>query len=125
MDQPDAVALFRGKQRNNCAQAVLRAYADVAGVGPCCIERFSQFGSGRAPEGQCGALFAAKAMLHDPAARRAVEDSFLRAAGSTACREIRREGRITCKQCVQTAAGEVYAQVRKGRPLGVPAECGE
>ena len=123
MDKPDAVSFFRGHERNNCAQAVLKAYASVAGVEQRCVERFSRLGSGRAPEGECGALFAAKSMLADDSARQTLHDAFVRAAGSAACRQIRKLGQLSCKQCVETAADEVFAQLREGQVLQRPANC--
>ena len=123
MDKPDAVSFFRGPDRNNCAQAVLIAYASLTGVDPSCVQRFSRLGSGRAPEGECGALFAAKSMLADDSARQTLHDAFARAAGSAACREIRQRGRLSCKQCVETAADEVFAQLREGQVLQRPANC--
>ena len=112
MEKPDAVSLFRGPDRNNCAQAVLKAYADLAGVDQSCVQRFSRLGSGRAPEGECGAVFAAKSMLADDSARQTLHDTFTRAAGSAACREIRQLGQLSCKQCVETAADEVFREHR-------------
>ena len=123
MDKPDAVSFFRGPDRNNCAQAVLKAYADLAGVDQSCVERFSRLGSGRAPEGECGALFAAKCLLADDSARQTLHDAFTRAAGSAACREIRRLGRVSCQQCVEIAADEVFARLRDGQVLRRPVNC--
>jgi len=123
MDRPDAVSFFRGPERNNCAQAVLKAYANLAGVDQRCVERFSRMGSGRAPEGECGALFAAKSLLADPSARQTVHDAFARAAGSTACREIRRRGQVSCRQCVETAADGLFAQLQEGQILQRPPHC--
>jgi len=123
MDKPNALEFFRGESRYNCAQAVLKAYASLTGVEHSCVERFSRLGSGRAPEGECGALFAAKSMLADDSARQTLQDAFVRAAGSAACREIRQLGRLSCKQCVETAADEVFARLREGSVLQRPANC--
>jgi len=124
-DKPDAVSLFRGSERNNCAQAVLKAYANLAGVDQSCVERFARLGSGRAPQGECGALFAAKALLTDQAARQTLHDEFTRAAGSAACRQIRQLGRLSCQQCGQTAADSVFVQLSQGQMLRRPANCEE
>ena len=123
MEKPDAVSLFRGPDRNNCAQAVLKAYASLTGVDQRCVERFSRLGSGRAPDGECGALFAAKSMLADDSARQTLHDTFTRVAGSPTCREIRQLGQLSCKQCVETAADEVFARLREGQVLQRPANC--
>lgn len=123
MDKPDAASFFRGLERHNCAQAILKAYASLTGVEQSCVERFSRWGSGRAPEGECGALFAAKSMLADDSARQTLHDAFVRAAGSAACREIRQLGHLSCKQCVETAADEVFARLREGQTLRRPPNC--
>jgi hypothetical protein len=123
MDKPNALDFFRGEHRYNCAQAVLKAYAPATGVGESCLDRFSQFGSGRAPGGECGALFAAKSILEDPAAQKEVEREFVDVAGTTRCRDIRKGRRVSCEQCVQTAANAVFSQLTLRRPLQRPSEC--
>lgn len=125
MRKPDAVSRFRGVERNNCAQAVLHAYAEAAGVDRTCVERFACMGSGGAPEGECGALFAAKSLLVDARARQILHDTFTRAAGFAACREIRRAKKLACRQCVELAANEVYSLIEAGHAVRRPAECGE
>ena len=123
MEKPDATARFRGPERNNCAQAVLIAYANHADVDQGCIQRFSQFGRGRAPDGECGALFAAKSLLEDESTRRSLEEAFILAAGSAQCRQIRRLGRLSCTQCVQAAADELFLRLSEGQSLRRPTTC--
>lgn len=123
MDKPNALEFFRGESRYNCAQAVLRAYAPAVGVGKTCLDRFSQFGSGRAPGGECGALFAAKSILEDPAAKKEVEKAFVDVAGTTICRDIRKGRRASCEQCVQTAANAVFSQLTQHNLLRQPPQC--
>jgi hypothetical protein len=123
MEKPNAAAYFRGEDRYNCAQAVLKAYASPIGLGDACLERFSRHGNGRAPEGECGALFAAKAILQDQAAKEQIEEEFLLAAGSTKCRDIRKRRTLTCEQCVQKAADAVFLRLDDGHALQPPMEC--
>ena len=123
MDKPNALDFFRGEYRYNCAQAVLKAYAPTVGAGESCLDRFSQFGSGRAPGGECGALFAAKSILEDPAAKKEVEKEFVDVAGTTRCRDIRKGRRASCEQCVQTAANAVFSQLTQHSLLRRPPEC--
>lgn len=125
MEKPDAVSRFRGAERNNCAQAVLHAYAEVAGVDRTCVEKSACLGSGNAPAGECGALFAAKSLLFDARARQELHNAFTRVAGFSACREIRQAKKLTCRQCVELAANEVYSLVEAGHMLRRPAHCGE
>jgi hypothetical protein len=122
MEKPNAAAYFRGEHGYNCAQAVLKAFAPSVGLDQSCLDRFSHFGSGRAPEGECGALFAAKALFRDAVARQAVERTFVATAGNTKCRDIRNGRTLSCEQCVQTAADAVFMQLPEYGPLQQPAE---
>ena len=123
MEKPDALEHFRGKRRYNCAQAVLKAYAPLVGLEDACLERFSHFGSGQAPEGECGALFAAKSVFQDSAVKQEIENEFIRAAGNKKCRDIRKGKTFTCGQCVQTAADAVFLRLGDGHVLQRPTEC--
>lgn len=123
MEKPNALEFFRGEDRYNCAQAVLKAYASPINLGYSCLQRFSHFGGGRAPDGECGALFAAKAILQDHAAKREVEEEFVSIVGSKTCKEIRNGRNFTCSQCVQLAAEAVYLRIDDGHTLQRPTEC--
>ncbi len=123
MEKPNALDFFRGEYRYNCAQAILKAYAPTVGAGEACLDRFSQFGSGRAPGGECGALFAARAIVADSNAKKEVEREFVEVAGTTRCRDIRKGRRVSCEQCVQTAANAVFSQLTQRGSLQRPAEC--
>lgn len=123
MEKPDALEHFRGRNRYNCAQAVLKAYAPSVGMEDACLEQFSHLGSGRAPEGECGALFAAKSVFQDVVAKQRIEEEFVRAAGSKKCRDIRKGRNFTCEQCVQTAADAVFVRLGDGHVLQRPSEC--
>ena len=122
MEKPDALAHFRGKQRYNCAQAVLKAFAPSVGLEDTCLEQFSHFGRGQAPEGECGALFAAKSVFQDLITKQEIEKEFVLAAGSRKCRDIRKGQKFTCEQCVQMAADAVFVRVGDGHILQRPTE---
>lgn len=124
MEKPNARQFFHGKDRYNCAQAILKAYAPAVGADESCLLRFSQFGSGRAPGGECGALFAAKAIVADTRAKQEVQSAFVGVTGTTKCRDIRKGRRASCEQCVQTAADAVFAQMtQQNTALQQPSEC--
>ena len=120
MQKPDAGAYYRGKQGYNCAQAVLKAFAPYADIDDACLTRYAGFGAGQAPGGECGALFAAKSLLGDPAARQRAEEAFLEVASSTKCRDIRARRTIACRRCVQTAVDAVFAELPAGGTLAQP-----
>ena len=96
MEVAKALEHFRNTQGHNynCAQAIAAAF-DADPV------RFESHGRGHAPEGWCGAAYAAAELLQDP---EAVESAFLQAAGTVACREIRRSRAMSCAACVETSA---------------------
>ena len=65
-------------------------------------EMFRTFGGGKAPDGLCGALYAAKMMQPDHA--ESIEEFFKRGAqGCTKCQEIRPNNVIPCNRCVELA----------------------
>lgn len=120
MEKPNAVANFHGEHRYNCAQAVLVTYASTAGVDQACVTQFSQYGGGRAPGGECGALFTAKALVQDPAAKQEIEREFVGVVGTSQCREIRQGRLASCEQCVQAASDALFARVAQGCSLQPP-----
>jgi hypothetical protein len=123
MEKPDALAHFRGDAGYNCAQAVLKAFAPATGVDEPCLERFAKLGGGRAPGGECGALFAAKAILCDVAAKQEVEAEFVGIAKSAKCRDILSSRRVSCEQCVQTAADAVFGRLKADCSVQRPSTC--
>ena len=65
-------------------------------------EMFRAFGGGKAPDGLCGALYAAKMMQPDHA--ESIEEFFKRGAQNcTKCQEIRPNKIIPCNRCVELA----------------------
>lgn len=81
----------------NCAQTVCAAFGreDL-------LEEMKLCGGGRAPEGTCGALYAA--MVLAPNRAEALSAAFRQANGSTFCRELKGTHRVPCQTCVATAA---------------------
>ena len=96
MEVTQALDHFRNKQGHNynCAQAVAVAFGDDP-------TRFETHGSGKAPEGWCGAAYAAAELIQDP---QLVKEAFQQAAGSVTCREIRHTRALSCAACVETSA---------------------
>lgn len=97
---------FHAEHRGNCAMSVAYGFARAAGKSEAeameAAEMFRNFGGGRAPNGTCGALYAAKMMQPDYAD--ALEDFFKRGAkGCSLCKEIRPNAVIPCNRCVELA----------------------
>lgn len=99
-----ALAVFHQPPASlNCAQSVLDAYQAVTGKYVARVADFKQFGGGRAPEDECGALYAACQAAPESAA--VIRNAFAETAGATSCRVLKHELRFPCKECVSLAAG--------------------
>jgi hypothetical protein len=92
---------FHHREYNyNCAQAIVHCWSKEANL----VSEMERFGGGKALNGQCGALFAAKhvtAELNLDVEK--VEQLFVEKAGSFKCREIRSKKIFSCQQCVDVA----------------------
>ncbi len=95
-----------GYRKLNCAQTIGHAFKDRFDVPEDMIEHLGACGGGRAPEGQCGSLYAAKMLLEKkhPQLIRNCEQALLSSAGSTKCREIRASRKLSCVGCVEKIA---------------------
>ena len=100
-----AVRAFRQPPlRLNCAQAVAHAWVDDATVAQAEIAKHMSHGGGGAPEGECGALFAARQMaVRQGADPKKLADQFAAALGHTSCRELKKK-QASCTECVRMAA---------------------
>ena len=84
-------------RRYNCAQSV------AAGAGrEDLISAMAAMGGGRAPEGMCGALYAALQLLPEEKQAAAMAE-FQNKAGSMLCREIKSGTVFSCAECVALA----------------------
>ncbi|MDO8535596.1 MAG: C-GCAxxG-C-C family (seleno)protein [Candidatus Omnitrophota bacterium] len=95
-----------GPKRLNCGQAVIAAFRENFGIDENAVHMFASFGSGRAPGGECGALYAAKFLLNENHKEKIEEctNAFISKAGSIKCKEIRHMKKLPCVGCVETAA---------------------
>lgn len=93
-----AVANFRNPY--SCAQTVYAAFATDADAQT--MDFMKQNSGGRAPEGMCGALFAAMRLAPERAEELAKK--FAERVGDTACLKIKREHKTPCAECVRAAA---------------------
>lgn len=81
----------------NCAQTVCAAFGreDL-------LEEMKACGGGRAPEGTCGALYAAMQVAPERAEK--IQEAFRSANGAVKCRDLKGASRVPCPVCVATAA---------------------
>ena len=83
-----------------CAQTIAAAFGkdDVD-----TLAHMKSCSGGRAPEGRCGALWAALQLAPEDK-RTELAEAFARQAGSEKCREIKQGKHTTCQRCVEIAA---------------------
>lgn len=97
-----AVELFTARpKRHNCAQAVMEG----AGGSPEAVAAMAACGTGKAPEGLCGALHAALTLC--PEHTEEIKAAFIADAGALTCHEIKSDCGTPCEYCVETAAKAV------------------
>ncbi|MDD5130892.1 MAG: C-GCAxxG-C-C family (seleno)protein [Candidatus Omnitrophica bacterium] len=100
---------FLGKDgyvKLNCAQSVIKAYHDLFNASAQEVDAFVGLGGGKAPEGKCGAYYAAwqLASKNNSLKINRFERDFINAAGSLKCKEIRKQRKLSCLGCVEKAA---------------------
>jgi len=92
-----------GFERMNCAQSMVYTFKKKFNI-DVDIESFKKYGGGRAPEGLCGALYAAEYILRKVNMTEKVKDLekfFFDQASALKCRDIRREKKLSCLGCVE------------------------
>jgi hypothetical protein len=92
----------RPPQRLNCAQSVLYAYQQVAGVNSIPLSDMKSLGGGRAPGGLCGAVHAACVVA--PSRAESLKKRFAEITGSIYCAELRSAAEHPCEVCVSESA---------------------
>ncbi len=83
----------------NCAQAIVHKWERDESL----VAQMRSYGGGRADEGNCGALHGALMILKEKRLKEEMLVSFSKRAGSNRCKEIKKEGQITCHECVAIA----------------------
>lgn len=82
----------------------MKAFQLESGISEETIRTAAQQGGGKAPEGVCGALHAARVILGNGPALKEIENDFSAKAGSKQCREIRGMRSLPCSGCVTLSA---------------------
>lgn len=100
---------FLGKDNHkklNCAQAVAEAFRDVFSLSEEEFKSLESCGSGKAPDGLCGACHAACVLLKKkhPGQVSTCKEFLLTCASSTQCKEIRKLNKLSCLECVEKMA---------------------
>ena len=89
-------------EKLNCAQSILKAFQSQLNISEETIAKFQKHGGGRAPEGICGALFAADYLLKQQG-KNSIHKTFNQKAGAVTCIELKRNKKIPCEMCVKIA----------------------
>ena len=99
----------KGPHRLNCAQSIAVTLQEKFSLGDEMMARFAACGGGRAPDGYCGAFYAAKCILERYAAQdAAAKIELLRSfAGSLKCKEIKALKKKSCLECIEKAVEAV------------------
>ena len=94
------------KQENpSCVQSrILRGVQEQFKLAKEQIVAARQSGDGHAENGCCGALYAATMLLRDAKAKESIRQRFVAATGSDKCKEIRKQGRLSCSECAELSA---------------------
>jgi len=95
-----------GQSRLNCGQAIAMAFREKFDLSDEFIEKLALSGFGKAPDGVCGALYAAQVILDKLGNGKTDEAAkfFNEHAGSVYCAQIRRIRKVSCVGCVKKAA---------------------
>lgn len=95
-----------GHKKLNCGQTIVHAFQDKFSLSDEMVAQFARYGGGNAPEGHCGAFYAAKVILESrhPEKLKDCQKTFIDQAHSTKCQEIRSSRKLSCLGCVEKAA---------------------
>ena len=86
----------------NCTQSIFKGFQKEFNIPDSRIAEIKVFGGGRAPEGICGALFAAEILLAEQG-KSSIKEKFKEKVGNITCLAIKREHKIPCRDCVRIA----------------------
>jgi hypothetical protein len=105
------------KKRMNCAMSVADALKEKCSLSEEDIKEHLSHGGGNAPEGWCGAPYAAKRILEKTGRAdkiKELEAEFMDAAGALECDAIRKGRKLSCIGCIEKAADFIANNCPKG-----------
>lgn len=86
--------------KHNCAQAIAAHWRELYADSDI-VEHYAPYVGGRAPEGYCGALYAA--MQACPKKSETIRQEFAERCGALLCRDIKQNAHTPCETCVEVA----------------------
>jgi len=93
----------------NCAQAIIHKWTGDLSL----VTEIRKYGSGRAPHGYCGALYAALELANSKLEHNNILLKFKAKASSALCREIRKLNLVSCRECVDIADKLLEENIKK------------
>ncbi len=107
-----AKQLFLGQQKGyrklNCAQAIAEAFRGEYGfITEETVKAFKKKGYGKAPNKECGMLYAAKYIFENngqPDKAEEFQRHFIEFAGTTQCKELKKKKMPFCAHCIKNTA---------------------
>lgn len=98
----------KGYGRLNCAQAIAEAFREEYGfITEETVKAFKKKGYGKAPNGECGMLYAAKYIFEkngQPDKAIEFQKHFIEFAGTTQCKELKKKKILFCADCINKTA---------------------
>ncbi len=101
---------FSRKHQLGCAQAVTKAFQQDLKISNEHINWLATYNTGQAPNGICGAIYAALELCTSEEQKIRVRNKFLHHAKHLSCRDIRKNRAISCRQAVEIAANILAAE---------------
>ena len=102
------LGLQKGYKRLNCAQSIAEAFRNEYGfITEDTVKEFKKKGYGKAPNGECGMLYAAKYIFEkngNPDRAHEFEKHFIEFAGTTQCNELIKKKIPFCAYCIDETA---------------------
>jgi hypothetical protein len=97
---------INGHKRKNCALSIVKAFEDKYPLPEYLQDELKTCGSGKAPGGICGSIYAVKLILENNVPGKSEEclKKFAEKAGSLRCKEIRSLKKLSCVGCVEFSA---------------------
>ncbi len=107
-----AKKLFLGQQKGykklNCAQSIAEAFREEYGfLTEDTVKKFKKMGYGKAPNGECGMLFASKYIFEkngQPDKALEFEKYFIELASTSKCKELIKKKIPFCAYCLSESA---------------------
>jgi hypothetical protein len=87
-------------ERLNCAQSILKGFQNELNISDEKIAEYKAWGGGRAENGVCGALFAARQLINNENGQ--FEKTFKEELGTIYCKELKKNKKA-CLTCVELA----------------------